>query len=239
MEIRKEMVSTTPFLAKSLPMQNVFTDAAELVGRVVLSPVQPGEPIFRSRVTGPDSSGAGVSALIAVGKRAMAVRVDKVIGVSGFLRPQNRVDVLVTLASPAEKGATMTKIVLENMKVLAAGSELEKKPGAEKAVPVDVITLEVTPEEAEQLTLAASSGKIQLALRNLKDGETVRTSGSTVVTLLDSFTLEKRAAPVTRAPARPAARKPPPVAQPVPVAAPAAASTVWVINGSEVRKEKR
>ena len=81
------------------------------------------------------------------------------------------------------------------MLVLAAGTELEKKPGAEKAVPVDVITLEVTPEDAERLTLAASSGRIQLALRNLKDGETVLTSGSTVTSLLDSFTLEEKEKP--------------------------------------------
>ena len=141
MEIRKEMVSVTSFLAKSMPVESIFTNPADLEGRVVLSPVQTGEPIFRSRVTGPDSSGAGVSALVAVGKRAMAVRVDKIIGVSGFIRPQNRVDVLVTLGNPSDKGESITKTVLENMLVLAAGTELEKKPGSEKSVPVDVITL--------------------------------------------------------------------------------------------------
>lgn len=241
-EIRKEMLSLKEFLAGSLPADSTFANPVELEGRVVLSPVQPGEPVFRSRVTGPGSSGAGVSALVAVGKRAMAVKVDKVIGVSGFIRPQSRVDVLVTLGNPAEKGETITKIVLENMLVLAAGTELEKKPGAEKAVPVDVITLEVSPEDAERLTLAASSGRIQLAMRNLKDSETVLTSGSTVTSLLESFTLEEKEKPAPKpvrrksVSASPPARAATPAMAATPAAKPAAAAPgtqhrVYVIRG--------
>jgi pilus assembly protein CpaB len=229
-EITAEKVSATPFLAKSLPAESVFTSAAELSGRVVLSPIRTGEPIFRSRVSGPGAGGAGVSVLVPVGKRAMAVRVDKIIGVSGFIQPQNRVDVLVTLPSPKEKGDTVTKIVLENMLVLAAGTELEKRPGNEKPVPVDVITLEVTPVDAEKLTLAASQGRIQLALRNLKDSEVVRTPGSTVESLLDSYTLyeeEKEEArpkpPPRRAPKKPATARAAAPGAPAP-AAPAAAA---------------
>ena len=238
-EIGKEMVSVTNVLAASLAAESVFTNPADLVGRVVLSPVQPGEPVFRSRVTGTDSSGAGVSALVAFGKRAMAVKVDKVIGISGFIRPQNRVDVLVTLGNPSEKGETITKIVLENMLVLAAGTELEKRPGAEKAVPVDVITLEVTPEDAERLTLAASSGRIQLALRNLKDGEMVRTAGSTVVSLLDSFTPLEKEKPAPKPAARrkvaatsaaAPANAPPQAAKPA-AAQPVPQHQVYVIRG--------
>lgn len=239
MEIRKEMLGVGSFLAQSMPAETVFTNPADLEGRVVLSPVQPGEPVFRSRVTGPDASGAGVSALVDVGKRAMAVKVDKIIGVSGFIRPQNRVDVLVTLGDPGANGETITKIVLENMLVLAAGTELEKKPGAEKAVPVDVITLEVTPEDAEKLTLAASSGRIQLALRNLKDAESVLTEGSTVASLLESLTLEGKDKPAKKAPARRAAMKPPSGGQGAAVATQTTETTVWVINGSDLRKEKR
>jgi pilus assembly protein CpaB len=236
MEVRKEMLSVSSFLAKSLPAESVFANPAELEGRVVLSPVQAGEPVFRSRVTGADASGAGVSALVSFGKRAMAVKVDKVIGVSGFIRPQNRVDVLVTLPSPVEKGTTVTKIVLENMLVLAAGTELEKKPGAEKAVPVDVITLEVTPEDAERLTLAAASGRIQLALRNLKDGDTVLTSGSTVTTLLEGFTAAPKQKPAPQpvrrrpAPARTAAPAAPGAAKAA-AAAPTSTHQVFVIRG--------
>lgn len=244
-EIAQEQVSVAPFLARSLAAESVFPSAAELQGRVVLSPIRAGEPIFRSRVSGPGSAGAGVSALVAVGKRAMAVRVDKIIGVSGFIQPGNRVDVLVTLPSPREKGDTVTKIVLENMLVLAAGTEVEKRAGSEKAVPVDVITLEVTPLEAEQLTLAASSGRIQLALRNLKDDEIVRTPGSTVARLMDSFTplgAEKSGASAAMRPAatRPSSPAAAPAASRAAVATPAeSAPAVWVINGPAVRKEKR
>jgi len=226
MEIAAEKVSVTPFLAKSLPAESVFTSAAELSGRVVLSPIRTGEPIFRSRVSGPGAGGAGVSVLVPVGKRAMAVRVDKIIGVSGFIQPQNRVDVLVTLPSPKEKGDTVTKIVLENMLVLAAGTELEKRPGNEKPVPVDVITLEVTPVDAERLTLAASQGRIQLALRNLKDSEIVRTPGSTVESLLDSYTLyeEEKEEARPKPPPRRAPKKPATARAAAPAPAPAAAA---------------
>lgn len=207
MEIGAEKVSVKPFLAKSVPAESVFASAAELSGRVVLSPIRSGEPIFRSRVSGPGAGGGGVSVIVPVGKRAMAVRVDKIIGVSGFIQPRNRVDVLVTLPSPREKGETVTKLVLENMLVLAAGTELEKRPGSEKAVPVDVITLEVAPVEAEKLTLAASQGRIQLALRNLKDADVVHTPGITVERLLDSYTLHEEGPPKAQ-PARTASRKP-------------------------------
>jgi len=222
-EIQKEQVTVTPFLSRSLPAESVFASAEELAGRVVLSPIRLGEPVFRSRVTGPGAAGGGVSVLVPVGKRAMAVRVDKIIGVSGFIQPGNKVDVLVTLPSPAENGATITKIVLENMNVLAAGTDVEKRPGSEKVVPVDVITLEVTPMEAEQLTLAASSGRIQLALRNLKDTEMVRTSGSTVERLLDSYTLYEEERPQAPSP-RPARKKPVTARAAAPAKAPGAAS---------------
>lgn len=224
MEITKELVSIKNFLSTSLPAESVFTNPTDLVKRVVLSPVQAGEPIFRSRVTGTDASGAGVSALVSFGKRAMAVRVDKVIGVSGFIRPQNRVDVLVTLGDPGAKGETITKTVLENMLVLAAGTELEKRPGAEKAVPVDVITLEVTPEDAERLTLAASFGRIQLALRNLKDSETVLTEGSTVSSLLEGFTPLEKLKPAPKPARKKSAVGQAPVAASVQAAKPASAA---------------
>jgi pilus assembly protein CpaB len=252
MEVRPEMVTITPFLAKSLPEGSTFAAAGDLAGRVVLYPVRAGEPILASRVTGFGAAGAGVSALVAPGMRAMAVKVDKVIGVSGFLRPDSRVDVLVTLGDPSANGETVTKIVLENQRVLAAGTELEKKPGAEKAVPVDVITLEVTPQDTEKLTLAASSGRIQLALRNLKDADTVLTSGSTVSSLLDSLrpyeeerpapkAARKKAAPTTArsapagrgaaASAAPAAARAPATAQAPATEAAVPQHQVFVIRG--------
>jgi pilus assembly protein CpaB len=110
--------------------------------------------------------------------------VDKIVGVSGFIHPGNRVDVLVTLSRSTRSQEPMTKIVLENILVLATGTELEKTGKQEKPAQVDVITLEVTPEEGERLALAASEGKLQLALRNFTDSDNAQTRGSTIPGLL-------------------------------------------------------
>ncbi len=108
----------------------------------------------------------------------MGVKVDKVVGVSGFIHPGNRVDVLVTLSRSDRQNEPTTKIVLENILVLATGTELEKSGKQEKPAQVDVITLEVTPEEGEKLALAATEGKLQLALRNYSDTGQQRDDGA-------------------------------------------------------------
>jgi len=183
--ITKEMIETKPFLKKSLP-GGYFSDTSSLAGRVLISPVKANEPIFESRLAPTTVKTGGVGAMVSPKKRAIAVKVDKVIGVSGFIHAGNRVDVLVTLQ--AEKTQTyITKTVLENILVLAAGPETEAKGKAETPTTVDVITLEVTPEEAEKLALAATQGKILLALRNFSDTEDVITKGMTIPTLLASY----------------------------------------------------
>jgi pilus assembly protein CpaB len=96
------------------------------------------------------------------------------------------VDILVTLAA-GKTPAPLTKTILENILVLAAGPETETKGKEEKPSNVDVITIEVTPEEAEKVALAASEGKVQLALRNFSDTEDVITKGTTIPTLLASY----------------------------------------------------
>jgi pilus assembly protein CpaB len=184
-----DMLKTAPFLRKSLP-PGCFTEISAIQGRTVLYPVKAGEPVFESKLAPTTLKTGGVGAIISPQKRAMAVKVDKVIGVSGFVHPGNRVDVLVTLPKRGEQdGVTLpvTKTVLENLLVLATGVELEKGGKQEKAVQVDVITVEVTPEEAERLALAVTEGKIQMALRNVLDAQDVATRGSTIQTLLASY----------------------------------------------------
>jgi pilus assembly protein CpaB len=183
--ITNEMLKKTNFLKGSLAA-GYFSDPALVVGRVLLYPVKVNEPIFESRLAPVEVKTGGVAAVISPKKRAIAVKVDKVIGVSGFIHPGNRVDILMTLAT----GRTfnpVTKTILENILVLAVGSETkERKSSEEKASPTDVITLEVTPEEAEKLALAATEGKLQLALRNFSDTENVATHGTTVSSLVGS-----------------------------------------------------
>ncbi len=185
--LTKEMIKMEPFLKSSLPA-GTFPDFSNLVGRIIISPVKAEEPILESRLAPTSLKTGGVAAIITPKKRAVAVKVDKVIGVAGFVHPGNRVDVLVTIPKGKTEVPT-TKTVLENILVLAAGPEVEIKGKGkeEKASLVDVITLEVAPEEAEKLALAATEGKLQLALRNFTDTEEVVTRGISIPTMLGSY----------------------------------------------------
>ena len=185
--ITNEVVKTQPYLKGSLPT-GYIADPAAAVGRVVMYPIQVNEPLTESRLAPASVKAGGVAAIVSPKKRAMAVKVDKVVGVSGFIHPGHRVDVLVSLGKTDKVPQPITKIVLENIPVLAVGTEIEQVAGQkEKAAQVDVITLEVTPEEGEKLALSATEGKLQLALRNYTDTEDVLTRGTTVPELLTSY----------------------------------------------------
>lgn len=184
-KLKPEMVETVPYIKESLP-PGYCSDPGLLKGRVLISPVKRNEPIVEYRLAPTSVSTGGVSAVVTPGKRALAVKGDKVIGVSGFIRPADRVDVLVTLTDPRYKRDT-TKIVLQDVLVLATGTEIVENGEGGKPHPVDVYTMEVTPQEGEKLALAASQGKLQFALRNVTDKETVLTKGETIRTALASF----------------------------------------------------
>lgn len=215
-----DMVKVVPYLKESLP-GGYYSDVSGVNGRTIIYPVKAGEPIFESKLAPTTVSMGGVAALVSPKKRAMGVKVDKVVGVSGFIHPGNRVDVLVTLSKNERQNSPMTKIVLENILVLATGTELEKTGKQEKPAQVDVITLEVTPEEGERLALAASEGKLQLALRNFTDTDSSQTRGSTIPGLLSA-----QAAPQ---PTQKSAAKPVRVQR-----APSPTVTVELIRGSKV-----
>jgi pilus assembly protein CpaB len=185
--LTKDKVKTAPFLRKSLA-GGYFPDPSGLEGRTLLYPVKAGEPILESKLTPIAVKGGGVAAVITPQRRAMAVKVDKVVGVAGFIHPGNRVDVLVTFHHSSKVPVPVTKTVLENVLVLTVGPEIEASAKQEKPAPVDVITLEVTPQEGEKLALAATEGKLQLALRNYSDAEGVTTKGTTISTLLAAHT---------------------------------------------------
>ncbi len=182
--ITSEKIIMKPYLKDSLPPGS-FTDSAKLVNRVVISPVKINEPILESRLAGGEGSKGGVGAIVTPGKRAIAVKGNKVIGLSGLIKPSDRVDVLVTIQKESTK-KTMTKLVLENILVLATGSLLEQNEKGDP-LPIDVYTLEVTPEEGEKLSLASTQGELQFALRNETDVENILTRGATVSQLLESL----------------------------------------------------
>ena len=185
--LTKEMIDTAKFLKKSLPSQCI-TDSNVLPGRVVINPILANVPITESSLAPVTLKTGGVSAVIAPEKRAIGVKVDKIIGVAGFVHPNNRVDVLVTIKRhEGQNYNPITKIILENILVLAVGPDVEKKGKEEKQTPVDVVTLEVTPEEAEKLSLATQEGKISMVLRKYGEAQEVLTSGQTLSTMLNSY----------------------------------------------------
>jgi len=183
-KLRGEILKTVPYPKESLP-KGFISDASKMEGRILLVPLKEKEPILESKLAGQSIATGGVAAVVKQGKRAVSVRGDKVIGLAGFINPGNRVDVLVTVNDPDGK-KEITKIVLEDILVLATGTQVQDKGKGEPS-PVDVFTLEVTPEEAEKLSLAANEGKIQLALRNLTDSEVVLTQGATIPKTLASY----------------------------------------------------
>jgi pilus assembly protein CpaB len=150
--------------------------------------------------------------------RAVAVRVNDIVGVAGFVSPGMRVDLLASGNPPNSSSnlGTQTQTVLQNIEVLSAGQNIQKDAEG-KPVTVQVVNLLVTPEQAEKLSLASTDTKIQLVLRNPLDTETTKTPGTALAYILQGS-----------APAKP---------QPKPAAAkaaprPPAPPTVEIITGS-------
>ena len=148
----------------------------DAVGRGIITPVAENEPLLETKVSTKDAGG-GLPIIIRDGMRAMSVRVDEVIGVAGFVLPGTRVDVMLTLDKNPNRPQATTKTLLQNVQILAAGQSVTRdKEG--KPQTVTVITLLVSPDDAELLALASKEGRLQLALRNTLDTLTVSTSGA-------------------------------------------------------------
>ncbi|MDH3638671.1 MAG: Flp pilus assembly protein CpaB [Gammaproteobacteria bacterium] len=144
-------------------LEGSFTEMDEIKGQVAAQTIYKGEAILKERIA-EHSTGSTLSALIDKRKRAVTVRVNDVVGVAGFVLPGNTVDVLATRKTAKSKARVDT--VLQNMKVLAVD---QTTGGKDQPVVVRAVTLEVTPDEAEELIKAKSEGGIQLALRNTLD----------------------------------------------------------------------
>lgn len=172
--LASEDVHVVEWPASALP-DGYSATPAEVVGRGLLTSVAANEPLL-SRKLALKEAGGGLPITIPPGNRAMSVKVDEVIGVAGFVLPGTRVDVLVTLDQMARQAEPRTQLILQNIGVLAAGQTTERDVGG-KPKTVAVVTLLVTPEQAEKLALASTNGRVQLALRNTLDLEQVETEG--------------------------------------------------------------
>jgi len=176
-KIIPEQVMMVQFPAESTP-DGAFDSVEKLVGRVAVMNIAPREPLTEARLA-PEGTAAGLSAIIPEGYRAMTVKVDDVVGISGFVMPGTLVDVVVVI-DPAEHAGMqdpISKIVLQNIKVLANGQNIDKPQSEREANSVKAVTLLVTPEQAEKLALAASEGKLQLVMRNSIDQGDEQTQG--------------------------------------------------------------
>jgi pilus assembly protein CpaB len=163
------------------------TDPNTLVGRVVIRQLSPGDAITEGKMMPKEgTSMAGVmSYIIPQGHRAVTVGVNEVAGVAGFVAPNNRVDVVLTTTTPKyAAGEKISKIILQNVTVLATGQITEQKDG--KPVVVPTVTLDLMPEEAERLINAASQGSLQLLLRSILDTVPVEARGATITKVLTS-----------------------------------------------------
>jgi pilus assembly protein CpaB len=150
--------------ASSVP-PNAYHKKSSIIGRGVVLPIAKGDYLLPGKLAA-ENAGSGLPSLIPPGMRAVSVKVNEVVSVAGFVQPGTHVDVLLT-GNPSGSG-TQTTTVLENVSVIAAGQKLERNASGE-AQNVPVITLLVSPDDAQKLTLAQSQGRIQLALRNPVD----------------------------------------------------------------------
>src|SRR5437764_742133 len=178
----------------------------DVVGRGVITPIFAREPVIESRMA-PKGAGGGLASMIPPGMRAVAVRVNEVVGVAGFVVPGMRVDVHISGNSPAIDShlGVVTRTLLQNLEVLSAGQDF-KKDAEGKPVIVQVVNMLVTPEQAEQLSLASSNTSIQLILRNPLDHNLSKTPGTAVAKLFDGGKLQLDGARPKAAPA-PAPRR--------------------------------
>ena len=159
--------------------------AAEAEGRVVRSSIVAGEPLIEGKLA-PQLAGRGgiMPMLIPEGQRGVTIRVDDAMRESGFVLPNSRVDVLVSM-SKGGSSEKIAKVILQDVTVLAAGQTVEMKDN--KPVTNTTVTLALTPQQVERLAVAQSEGRLMLAQRNLRDTQFVRTPGATPSSLLSDI----------------------------------------------------
>ncbi|OLC48120.1 MAG: Flp pilus assembly protein CpaB [Acidobacteria bacterium 13_1_40CM_65_14] len=166
----------------SSPLAGGFKTIKDVVGRGLVTAVSANEPLIESKLA-PREAGAGLSPAIPPGMRAISVKVNEVIGVAGFAVPGARVDVVATVRHP---GDAVTRVLVANVQVLTAGTRYDQEKARDaKPIPSTVVTLMVTPEQAERIALASTEGQVTLMLRNPLDVDEPATPGARLARLVD------------------------------------------------------
>jgi pilus assembly protein CpaB len=215
------------------PLQGGFSNLDDVVDRGLIDSVVENEPISESKLA-PKEAGAGLPPTITKGMRAISVKVNEVIGVAGFVVPGTRVDV-VTVIKGANTDDSISRVVVSNVQVLTAGTRYDqeepKKDG--KAIRSTVVTLMVSPVDAERIALAQAEGQLMLTLRNPLDVEPSETPGVRKAALLSI------AAPAAPTAARPATARRVVKAEPAPAPVAPPASIVTIYTVETIRAAKR
>lgn len=184
----------------SSPIAGAITSVDAAVDRGLLANVAENEPLTAAKVAAA-GAGAGLPPMIAPGMRAISVKVDDVVGVAGFIVPGAHVDAVVTIT---QRDQNMARVVVSNVEVLAAGTRAEQSQATDgRNASASVVTLLVTPADAERISLASSVGRITLTLRNPLDTAATDTRGTQVASLLGA----PEPPPVAPAAPRPAATR--------------------------------
>ena len=189
-----------------------LSDPRTVIDRGAIVAIAANEPITESKLAA-QGAGAGLPPTIPPGMRAMSVRVNEVVGVAGFVVPGTRVDVLVTFESRTQASESVARVVVSNVQVLTAGTRFDQEKARQdnRPIPTSVVTLLVTPEDAQRIALAAAEGRITLTLRNPLDNAPTESAGIRAGGLMGNPT------------------PPPPVAAPRPTPRPSSAAAAPVV----------
>jgi pilus assembly protein CpaB len=228
--------------------EGAFRKIEEVAGRVAITPIGVRETVTGMKLA-PEGVEGGLSAVIPEGYRAMTVKVDDIVGVSGFVMPGSFVDIVAVIVPQGAQGVQsqgpVSKIVLQQIKVLASGPRLDSPDNQREPTNAKSVTLQVTPEQAEKLSLAANEGKLQLVMRSYTDQEDSQTRGANKQTLLNDGPTTDLPAPKiekTEQPKTIKTRKPAPTRVAItnpeikPAAQPVSRNSVELIEGAKRRE---
>lgn len=222
--ITRQHVKVVPWPKAAVPPGAIRT-VEEAEGRVVRASIVAGEPLIEAKLA-PQLAGKGgiMPMLVPEGQRGVTIKLDEAMRESGFVLPNSRVDVLVSMPKAPGSNEKIAKVILQDVTVLAAGQTVEMKDN--KPVTNTTVTMALTPQQVERLAVAQAEGKLMLVQRNLRDTDFVRTPGATPSSLLSDV------APATKPEVKPVVARSTPLPLPVIEKYPVA-----VIRGSKVSEQ--
>ena len=213
--ITREQIKLVDWPASS-QVAGAITKLEDAVDRGAIMGIAVNEPLTNAKIAA-KGAGAGLPPTITPGMRALSLKVNEVVGVAGFVVPGSRVDVLVTITPPDTGGGSsrMTRVVVSNAQVLTAGTRIDQENATKegKPIPATVVTVLVSPEDAERLALAQNEGQITLTLRNPLDAGSTGTPGARMANLL-GYQTDNTPVPAKKAVSRPSRVLAPPLPPP-------------------------